>query len=247
MSQIAVADCLADAGVSYRQGEEAFVGFCYGDSCPGNRALYETGLTGIPITNVNNNCSTGSTALYQARNAIVGGLSECVIALGFEKMAKGSLKSAWTDRESPVMPHLNFMMSEAEFDPKAPVTAQMFGNAGREHMKLYGTAASTFSKIAQKNHAHSKLNPYAQFRKEFSLEQIEGAPMVYAPLTKLGCCPTSEGAAAALVVSGDFVRKHKLEHQAVEIAGMAMATDGPSSFKNMVSENGVSIFPTLQS
>src|SRR6195256_6722533 len=82
---------LEDAGVAYDEVEEAYVGYVYGESTSGQRAVYELGMTGIPVVNVNNNCSTGSTALYLAARAIKGGLAECTIALGFEKMQPGSL------------------------------------------------------------------------------------------------------------------------------------------------------------
>jgi sterol carrier protein 2 len=108
----------------------------------------------------------------------------------------------------------------------------MFGSAGREHMAKYGTTLDKFAKIAHKNHKHSVNNPYSQFRDEYTLEQIQKSPEVCSPMTKLQCCPTSEGAAAAIVASEDFVRKHGLENQAVEILAMSLATDLPSSFKD---------------
>jgi len=231
MCTVAIRNALEDANVSYDKVEMAYVGYVYGDSTCGQRAIYETGLTGIPVINVNNNCSTGSTALFLGRNAIMGGQAECVLALGFEKMERGSLKSHWEDRSNPMEKHMMHMVQDAGFDPKAPGTAQLFGNAGREHMKLYGTQKSTFSKIAQKNHAHSMLNPYAQFRKEFTLEEIEKAPQVFDPLTKLGCCPTSDGAGAALLCSEKFVLENNLQGQAIEIVGQAMATDTKSTFE----------------
>ena len=97
-------------------------------------------------------------------------------------------------------------------------------------MEKYGTTAEQFAKIGWKNHKHSVNNPYSQFQDEYSLEDILNAPMVYEPLTKLQCCPTSDGAAAVVVCSEEFVRKHGLEHKAVEILGMHMATDLPSTF-----------------
>ena len=84
---------LEDAGIDYAAVEQGYVGYVYGESTSGQRALYELGLSGIPIVNVNNNCSTGSTALYLAAQAIRGGLADCTIALGFEKMKPGSLES----------------------------------------------------------------------------------------------------------------------------------------------------------
>src|SRR5256885_14388272 len=96
---------LEDAGIDYASVEQAFVGYVYGESTSGQRAVYELGLTGIPVVNVNNNCSTGSTALFMAREAVRGGLVDCALALGFEKMERGSLGVKWTDRTNPIDKH----------------------------------------------------------------------------------------------------------------------------------------------
>ena len=220
---------LQDAGISYENVEQAVVGYCYGESTCGERALYGLGMTGIPIYNVNNNCSTGSTALFMAKQFVEGGLSDCVMALGFEKMEKGSLGAKYMDRINPMDKHVQLMADLRGF-AASPPAAQMFGNAGREHMERYGTTALQFAKIGWKNHKHSVNNPYSQFQDEYSLEAILGAPMVYDPLTKLQCCPTSDGSGAAILASEDFVKKHGLEGKAVEILGMAMATDFASTF-----------------
>src|SRR3954453_24227998 len=92
---------LADAGVGFDAIEQAYAGYCYGDSTAGQRALYELGLTGIPVVNVNNNCSTGSSALFLARQAVKGGSAGCALALGSEKMELGSLGVKYTDRTNP--------------------------------------------------------------------------------------------------------------------------------------------------
>lgn len=220
---------LADAGIDYGLVESAFVGYCYGDSTSGQRALYELGLSGIPAVNVNNNCSTGSSALYLARRFVQGGLAECVLALGFEKMEKGSLGIKFTDRTSPMERHFKAMVAKRGF-AKAPAAPQMFGNAGREYMERYGVSAETFAKIGAKNHRHSVNNPYSQFQEEYSVEEILSSPTVYEPLTKLQCCPTSDGGAAAVLASERFVSEHNLWDQAVEIAGQAMTTDFENSF-----------------
>jgi len=220
---------LADAGIAYDAVEQAVVGYCYGESTAGERAVYTLGLTGIPIYNVNNNCSTGSTALFMAKQFIEGGLADCVLALGFEKMEKGSLGAKWTDRVNPMDKHFTLMMQLRKF-VAAPPAPQIFGNAGREHMEKYGTTAEQFAKIGWKSHKHSVNNPYSQFQNEYTLEQIMAAPMVYEPLTKLQCCPTSDGAGAAILASEEFVKKHGLQKQAVEIAGQAMVTDMKSTF-----------------
>jgi len=222
-------NALKDAGISYDKVQQVAVGYCYGDSTCGERAAYELGLTGIPIYNVNNNCSTGSTALFLAKQLVEGGLADCTMALGFEKMQKGSLGSNFQDRINPMDKHVMAMMKLRQFAP-APPAPQMFGNAGREHMEKYGTTKEHFAKIGHKNHKHSVNNPYSQFQDEYSLDDIKNAAMVYDPLTKLQCCPTSNGSGAAILASEEFVKKHGLQKNAVEIAGMAMATDTASTF-----------------
>jgi acetyl-CoA acetyltransferase len=223
---------LEDAGLDFDQVEEAYVGYVYGESTAGERAIYELGMTGIPITNVNNNCSTGSTALYLAARAIRGGLADCVLALGFEKMQPGSLAlDTYGDREAPMLKHMKAMAEESEM--VFPPAAWMFGTAGAEHMRMYGSTPEHFAKIAQKNHHHSTNNPYAQFQDDYTLEQIQADKMIYEPmsLTRLQCSPTSDGSGAAIVVSEEFVEKHGLAGQAVEIVGQAMVTDMLSTFE----------------
>jgi acetyl-CoA acetyltransferase len=234
MAREAGTKALEDAGIQVSDLEQAAVGYCYGDSTSGERAFYELGHSGIPIYNVNNNCSTGSTALFMAKQFVEGDLADCVMALGFEKMEKGSLGIKYTDRTIALDKHMQVMVDERGFG-KAPAAPQMFGNAGIEHMEKYGTTAEQFAKIGWKNHKHSVNNPYSQFQDEYSLEDILAAPTVFGPLTKLQCCPTSDGAGAALIASESFVKKHGLEDQAVEIHGMAMTTDFPSSYeKSMI-------------
>jgi len=229
MGREAGQNALADAGIAYSEIQQAFVGYCYGDSTTGQRALYELGLSGIPAVNVNNNCSTGSSALYLARQFVAGGLVDCALALGFEKMQKGSLGSNFTDRTNPMDKHLMDMIDRRGL-ASSPPAAQVFGNAGREYMERYGVTADAFAKIGEKNHRHSVNNPYSQFQDQYSLEDIQNAPMVYDPLTKLQCCPTSDGGAAAVIASERFVREHGLEDQAVEIVGQAMTTDFENTF-----------------
>jgi acetyl-CoA acyltransferase len=222
---------LEDAGIDYTEIEQAVVGYVYGESTSGNRACYELGLTGIPVTNVNNNCSTGSTALFMARQLVRGGISDCVLALGFERMQKGSLQANFLDREQPVGRHYSalFELREPENAPPAP---QMFGMAGREHMEKYGSNPDHYAWIGWKNHKHSVNNPYAQFQTEYSLDDIKNAQMIYEPLTKLQCSPTSDGSGAAIIASERFVDQHDLWDRAIEIAGQSMATDMASTFED---------------
>ena len=225
-------NALADAGIAYPQVQQAYVGYCYGESCSGHRAVYGLGLTGIPVFNVNSNCSTGSSALFLAAQAIRGGLADCTLALGFEKMQPGSLGSTYDDREQPMLRHMLAMAELREFAfPPAP---WMFGAAGLEHNERYGSTPEHFAKVAEKNHRHSVNNPYAQFQDLYSLDDINGAKMIYEPagLTRLHCSPTSDGSGAAVVASERFVDEHDLAASAVEIVGQALATDTPSTFED---------------
>ena len=230
MAREAGTKALEDAGIDYDKVEQAFVGYCYGESTSGQRAVYGLGLTGIPVVNVNNNCSTGSSALYMARQAVRGGLADCALALGFEKMEKGSLGVKYTDRTNPIDKHL-MTMFEVREPEESPFAPQMFGNAGREHMERYGSEPDHYAWIGWKNHKHSVNNPYAQFQDEYSIDDIKAAKMIHEPLTKLQCSPTSDGSACAVVASERFVEEHGLWDQAVEIAGQAMVTDMPSTFE----------------
>ncbi|KAF0962517.1 lipid-transfer protein [Rhodococcus sp. T7] len=230
MAREAGGRALEDAGVEYGLVEQAYVGYVYGESTSGQRAVYELGLTGIPIVNVNNNCSTGSTALFLATQAVRSGQVDCALALGFEKMQAGSLGSTYDDREQPMMRHLLALAELQEFAmPPAPY---MFGAAGKEHMERFGTTVEQFARIGVKNHRHSQNNPYAQFQDEYTLDEILGSKPIYGPLTKLQCSPTSDGSGAVVVVSEKFVDEHDLAGQAVEIVGQSMVTDLPSTFED---------------
>ncbi len=219
---------LDDAGVPYSDVQHVAAGYCFGDTTAGQRAVYELGHTGVPVVNVNNACATGSTALMVARNAVAAGMADCALAIGFEKMGKVNF---YTDRAYPLDKHLASMATRHGASD-ALITAQMFGNAGREHMERYGTKPESFARVAVKNHKHSVHNPRAQFRKEFSLDEVMASPPLYPPLTLLQSCPTSSGAAAAVVVSERFVRERGLAGRAVEIVGQAMATDFRSTFSD---------------
>lgn len=229
MAKEAGTQALEDAGVDYANIQQVFAGYVYGDSTCGQTAAYELGLSGVPIYNVNNNCSTGSTALFMAKQLIEGGIIDCALAIGFEKMERGSLTNKYEDRQNPLGRFFK-TMAEQRGMTKAPGAVQIFGNAGMEHMEKYGTKAEHFGMVSLKNHMHSTKNPRSQFQDEYTLEQIMGSRQIHGPLTMLQCCPTSDGAAAAVVVSEDFVKEHGLQDQAVEIVAMAMTTDTPATF-----------------
>ncbi|KAL1302115.1 hypothetical protein AAFC00_002550 [Neodothiora populina] len=221
---------MLDAQINYDEVDQGVACYCYGDSTCGQRVFYQFGMTQIPIYNVNNNCSTGSTGIALGRQMISYGAADCVLVVGFEKMAPGSLQSAWNDRVSPTGTTTD-MMKATRGITNAPGAAQMFGNAGREYMEKFGARKEDFAEIARINHEHSKRNPYSQFQDEYTLEQIMNSTTIHEPLTKLQCCPTSDGGAAAVLVSQEFLdARPDLKDQAILIAGQCMATDAPSLF-----------------
>lgn len=222
---------LADAGVDYRDVQQAYVGYVYGDSTAGQAAIYGVGLSGIPVFNVNNNCSTGSSALFLARQAVESGMIECAIALGFEQMAPGALKGAYDDRPSPLTRFAEVMKEHQGIEPTAPRAAQFFGGAGRDYMAQYGIRADTFGRISVKARQHAARNPFAVFRQTLTLDEVMAAPTVFDPMTRYQCCPPTCGAAAAIVCSADFAKKHGLDASVV-IAAQAMTTDTPSTFES---------------
>lgn len=220
---------ISDAGIPYADVGQAYVGYVYGDSTCGQSALYEVGLTGVPIINVNNNCSTGSTALFLARQAVEAGVVDVALALGFEQMNPGALGAVFKDRRGTMGRFGEPMRACQPWDPAAPGAAQFFGGAGREYQERYGAKPETFAKISEKARRHAANNPLAVFRQPLSLQEILESPPIYGPLTRLQCCPPTCGAAAAVIVSSAYARRKGLKGL-VEIAGQAMTTDTDSSF-----------------
>ena len=229
MAVKAATAALQDAKIEYKEVEAAYVGYVFGDSTCGQRAVYELGLTGIPVFNVNNNCSTGSSALMLAKQAVEGGIVECALALGFEKMEKGALGSKFNDRTNPLEWFAGLMSNVQGFN-QAPPAAQMFGGAGREYRFKYGTKRETFAKVAVKARKHAVNNPYALFNQALSVEEILASDEVFDPLTRFQCCPPTCGAGAAILCSDEFAKKHGIS-KPVYIAAQAMTTDYDSSFK----------------
>ena len=229
MAAKATRAALADAGIGYEQVDQAYVGYVYGDSTSGQRALYEVGMTGIPVVNVNNNCSTGSTALFLARQAVASGAADCVLALGFEHMSPGALGEIFKDRPSPFE---RFDAATDELvDTDLPLALRYFAGAGQAHMNEFGTKVETFAKIRAKASRHAANNPLAVFRTVVTEEDVMESKMLWpGVLTRLMACPPTCGSAAAIVCSADFAKKHGL-NQTVRIRAQAMTTDRPITFE----------------
>ncbi|MEI8305046.1 MAG: lipid-transfer protein [Burkholderiales bacterium] len=230
MGAQALRAALADAGLDYALVQQAYVGYVYGDSTCGQRALYEVGMTGIPVLNVNNNCSTGSSALFLARQAVESGAVECALALGFEQMKPGALGTQFADRPSP-FERFDAVTDDLVGHAEIPLALRYFGGAGLAHMQQYGTPLETFARIRAKASRHAANNPMALFRQVVSTEEVMAAPMIWpGVMTRLMACPPTCGAAAAILCSPAFAERHGLD-RSVRIRAQAMTTDSPATFE----------------
>ncbi|WP_339184162.1 lipid-transfer protein [Oceanobacillus sp. FSL W7-1293] len=228
MASKAITNALKDAGISLPDVDQAYASYVYGDSTSGQTALYRVGMTGIPIINVNNNCSSGSTALFLARQAVESGAAECALAFGFEEMQPGALGENWSDRTSP------FQWLYDQFDvlnpelPDGPVALKVFGAAGIEYLEKYGANPDIFGKVAVKSRQHAVHNPYSLFTNRITLDEVMQSPEVYPGLKRLMACPPTCGAAAIIVCNDAFAKKHNLR-KAVRITAQSMTTDKPDT------------------
>lgn len=227
MGAAAIRLALADAGMGYDGIEQVYAGYVYGDSCSGQRVVYQAGQSGAPIINVNNNCASGSTALFLARQAVESGAADCVLAVGFEQMKPGAIGTVFADRRSP------FELFDAETarlvgHDELPLAIRYFGGAGLAHMLQYGTSLRTFARIRAKASRHAEHNPIAVFRQPVSEDDVLNSPTLWeGVMTRLMACPPTCGAAAALLCSETFARRHGLDGS-VRISAQAMTTDGPA-------------------
>jgi acetyl-CoA acetyltransferase len=230
MGAQAIRIALQDAGIGYDKVQQVYAGYVYGDSCSGQRAVYEVGMSGVPVVNVNNNCSTGSTALFLARQAVASGAVDCALAVGFEQMSPGALGTVFDDRPAP------FDRFEAETDALldvkgVPLALRYFGGAGLAHMQQYGTKLSTFANIRAKASRHAANNPLALFKKIVTEEEVLNSPVMWpGVMTRLMACPPTCGGAAAIVCSAEFAARHGL-NQSVRIKAQSMTTDYASTFE----------------
>jgi acetyl-CoA acetyltransferase len=229
MGATAAKAALQDAGVAYTDIQQAYAGYVYGDSTCGQKTLYPLGMTGIPIINVNNNCSTGSTALFLARQAVQSGAADVVLAVGFEQMKPGAIASQFTDRPSP-FDEFDKLCDELVGMPNVPLALRYFGGAGLAHMKQYGTKLETFAKIRAKASRHASKNPLALFKKEVTVDEVMASPVIWeGVMTRLMACPPTCGGAAAVLVSESYAKKKGLPRK-VELVTQAMTTDSPTTF-----------------
>jgi sterol carrier protein 2 len=229
MGSTATREALKDAGIDYSEVQQAYVGYVYGDSTSGQAALYNVGMTGVPIINVNNNCSTGSSALWLARQAVASGAADCVLALGFEQMQPGALGNTFTDRPSPAGRGESIATSLPGGDEEGPMAAKMFGGAGIEYMNRYGVSSEIFGRVSVKARQHAGRNPHAVFRDPIDLDTVMASRPIWGPLTLLMCCPPTNGAAAAIVCSEEFARSRGLD-SSIRMRAQSLVTDVEGTF-----------------
>ena len=235
MAADAVGRALTDAGLELSDVRQAFASYVYGDSTSGQRALYQVGMTGIPIVNVNNNCSSGSSALWLATQAVTSGAVDCALAFGFEQMQRGALKANWEDRPNPLQNFIDVAKERYDVVEDIPMALLLFGAAGADYMETYGPAAlfltSSFAaaQVAVKARRHAAMNPNAVFRDTVTVEEVLASPVLFKSLTRLQACPPTNGAAAVIVCSDDFARARGID-TTVRVLGQGFATDTPDSF-----------------
>jgi acetyl-CoA acetyltransferase len=188
---------LEDAGLTMRDVQFMAAGCLFqANGMVGQRILQQIGQTGIPVVNVANACATGSTAFRTAWQAVASGECDVALAVGVEQMGKMGLLTGGGGSGVRTEGVIGSMLMPA-----------VFGQAGIEHMRTYGTTQEQFAKVAVKNHRHSVNNPLSQYQVEVTLEDVLKARMVAYPNTLYMCCPTGDGAAAAVVVSAARARQ----------------------------------------
>ncbi|MBX6370255.1 MAG: lipid-transfer protein [Rhodospirillales bacterium] len=234
LGESAVRLALADAGLGYESVQQVYVGHVYGDSTSGQAAVYRVGLTGVPIVNVNNNCSTGSTALFLARQAVSTGAVDCALALGFEQMQRGALGAIFTDRPSPLARFLD-EIDRLEGPSETPMAIRLFGAAGSEYQRRYGISDEAFAMVSVKARRHARDNERALFREPLTVEEVLASPRLHGTVTRLQCSPPTCGAAAAVVCSEAFARRHGLDG-GVRILAQSMSTDSEATFSGSAIE-----------
>jgi acetyl-CoA acetyltransferase len=211
----ALLGALKDAGIGIKDVEILVSGNLYqSNAMVGQRIMKEVGATGIPVINVANACATGSTAFREAYYAIASGAYDIAVAVGSEQMGKMGLLGGGGG-------------SDRAYNTEGVMgTGGMpgvFGQAGAEHMRKYGTTQAQIAKIAVKNHEHGLLNPYAQYQKETPLEEVLNARVVSWPNTLFMCCPTGDGAAAAVLMSAEKAKQYTTKP--VWVAASALSSD----------------------
>jgi acetyl-CoA acetyltransferase len=201
----AILAALKDAKLEWRDVQQLYAAHVQQGVAAGQRVMKEIGPSGIPVLNVENCAAAGATAIREAANTVRAGACEVLAVVGFEKMEPGAL--------------LNVTPAS---DPNVPmgltVVPMRYAVIGMEHMQRYGTTREQFAQISVKNHAHAVHNPYAHHARAVTLEQVLASRMICDPINVLQCSPVSDGAAAVVVCSESFLKRHGKGREARIIA-----------------------------
>ena len=218
VQELAAQACLLaskDAGITMKEVEILVSGNLYqSNAMIGQRIMKEIGQTGIPVINVANACATGSTAYREAYMSVASGAYDVAMAVGSEQMGKMGLLGGGGASSGGISP---------EGIVGSGLMPAVFGQAGVEHMRNHGTTQEQFAKIAVKNHKHSVHNPYAQYQKEMDLDEVMHARTVAWPNTLYMCCPTGDGAAAAVLTSMEKAKQYT--SQPIKVAASVLTSD----------------------
>jgi len=207
-------EAIKDAGIEPEQIQAGYCGNALapaiqGETGVGQNVFWEVGIKGIPIVNMENACASGSTALREGWMAVAGGFYDIAIVAGVEKsvMPKGKMLD----------------VGAGELDTKlGDVFPGYFATIAQKHMERYGTTREQMAQVSVKNHFNGTLNPYAQFQKTFTLEEVLNSPMIADPLTLYSCCPNSDGAAAVVLCSEEKAKK--LNGRRIKVAASVLTT-----------------------
>lgn len=232
MGAAAAKIALLDAGLDYSAIQQVICSYVYGDSCAGQAAMYHVGINGVPIVNVNNNCASGSSAFALAVQAIKSGEAECVLAVGFEQMEKGAIDLVFPDRTSPLERHVNAvadLLNLSEQERQLPPAVMLFGCQAELLMNNFGISEKTLAEITVKSRRHAANNPCAIYRDPLTVEEILATPPIYRGLRKLFACPPSCGAAAVVVCSEQYAKRHGLD-ASITLMGSGWCSDQAEYF-----------------
>src|SRR5216684_3450208 len=215
----AALEAIEDAGINIKDIEMFASGNLYqSNAMIGQRILQQIGQTGIPVINVANACATGSTAFREAYMAVGSGMYDIAMAVGVEQMGKqGLLGGGGGGGTDPAY--------STEGKVGSGLMPAVFGQAGIEHMRKYGTKMEHFAKISVKSHRHATKNPFSQYRNEVTLEDVLNARMISYPNTLYMCCPTGDGAAAAILVSEDKLKQLAAGRKRPRVAASILTSD----------------------
>lgn len=214
LARRAVWEAIGSSGVApaefKRRPSVAFAGHAYQGPCFAQKALMRIGLQGIPMINVENACASGSSAVIGAAAMIKSGAAEIAIALGAEKLTRpggGFLPIVADDLESAM----------------GRVMPAAFAMQAQLHMQRYGTTREQMALVAVKNRRNGTLNPRCHFTETVTVEQVLAAPSIAEPLTRLSCCPVSDGAAAVILANASAASALGLDRR-VELAATALVS-----------------------